>query len=71
MDHFTYFMLRLRHPAETAAGPAVMGVIQHLATGDKRVFGDAGELVELLLTWSEARHSKVDPVESKSNAHVQ
>lgn len=70
MDHFTYFMLRLRHPVETAAGPAVTGIIQHLATGEKRVFGDAGELVELLLAWSEARHSKVDPVGGKSNALV-
>jgi hypothetical protein len=49
MEQFSYYMIRIRHdspgdhPAEQLAG-----VVERLATGEKRSFADCDELLRLL-----------------------
>lgn len=59
MDHFTYFMLRLRGRREPGSGPGITGIVQQLSTGEKRTFADAGELLALLLEWPGPPESNV------------
>jgi hypothetical protein len=70
VDHVSYFMLRLRRTGGAAAAAAVAGTVQHLSTGEKRTFGNAGELIELLLAWSDPPPSKLHPGQDRSNAVV-
>lgn len=70
MAHFSYFMLRLRRASEPGPVAAVTGTLQQLSTSEKRAFGDIGELVDLLLAWSEPSGSKVGPAGGEGNALV-
>lgn len=70
MDHFSYFMLRLRQVDPPAAAAAVTGTVQQLSTGEKRTFADADELLALLAAWSHPRPSKLEPSVGESNNAV-
>lgn len=70
MDHFSYFMLRVRRTGEPGSATEVTGTLQQLSTGEKRVFGDPAELVDLLLSWSESNGSKLGPGSGEGNALV-
>lgn len=50
--HFDYFMIRSRR--RTVGGSTTLsGLVEHLATGEKRRFDDGKELLQLLSDWSE------------------
>jgi hypothetical protein len=69
VDHFSYFMLRLRR-GDPPAAAAVTGTVQQLSTGEKRAFADADELLALLAAWSYPRSSKLEPGAGESNKAV-
>ncbi len=70
MDHFSYFVLRLRHHGKPAPEPVLTGIVQQLSTGEKRAFTGTGELLDLLLHWPGPPDPKleVEPGESKTVA---
>jgi len=62
MDQFSYYMIRVQHARHSPADPhapanhraePLAGVVERLATGEKRSFADCDELVRLLNGWSE------------------
>ena len=67
MDPITYFMLRVQR-ARDAASTVVYGTLQDLSTGEKRAFGDTGELVDLLRAWSEPREANLDRHDGAGNS---
>ena len=68
MDQFSYYMIRVQHPPADHA-PAdrdaptehrreqLAGVVEQLATGEKRSFADCDELLRLLNGWGEGRNN--------------
>lgn len=50
--HYDYFMIRSRRrtPGDSAT---LSGLVEHLATGEKRPFDDGRELLRLLSDWPE------------------
>jgi len=48
---YDYFMVRSSRPAPGHAG-TIRGLVEHLATGEKRRFDDGSELLKLLSNWS-------------------
>lgn len=49
--HYDYFMIRSRR--RTAGDSTLSGLVEHLATGEKRRFDDGSELLRLLSNWPE------------------
>lgn len=49
--HYDYFMIRSRR--RTTGDSTISGIVEHLATGEKRRFDDGRELLRLLSDWSE------------------
>lgn len=52
MIQYCYFTIRIQNVAEEAGERGLSGVIERLATGEKREFGSSSELVELVTAWS-------------------
>jgi hypothetical protein len=48
VDQFTYFMIRLRRPLDAVPPELLTGVVERLASGEKRTFSSADELLLLL-----------------------
>ena len=55
LDLYSYYMIRLRQPPRGLEGPAVgcAGLAERVATGEKRSFSTAGELIGVLTLWAE------------------
>ncbi len=56
MDRFSYFMIRVRQPLtpdRSEAGAPLAGVVERLASGEKRSFESGVELLRLIGTWPE------------------
>jgi hypothetical protein len=70
VDHFSYFMLRLRHREEPAPDHGITGIVQQLSTGEKRAFTNVGELLDLLLDWARPPTPKLGTDYGESNAVV-
>lgn len=53
MERFSYFMIRVAQPDAESATPAgrLAGVIERLASGEKRTFDGADELLLLVTAW--------------------
>lgn len=51
LERFAYFMVRIRQePGGASAGP-VTGMVERLATGEKRNFSSGAELLETVRDW--------------------
>jgi hypothetical protein len=48
MDEYDYFMIRIRRPAADALGQPLSGVLERLATGEKKGFESDAELLRLV-----------------------
>ena len=61
--YFAYYMIRLSQPrVEVGGGDGELaGMVERLATGEKRSFESAGELVQLLGAWPPRRRSIEGP----------
>ena len=61
MERFAYYMIRMAQPHEDSASDAerVTGVIERLASGEKRTFGNADELLRLVTEWPGSRQARV------------
>jgi hypothetical protein len=52
-ERFTYFMLRIRRPEELP-DDSVSGLVEQLATGEKRSFASMEELIRIIRRWLDA-----------------
>ncbi len=50
--HYDYFMIRSRRRTQ-GDSTTIRGLVEHLATGEKRRFDDGRELLRLLSDWSD------------------
>jgi hypothetical protein len=53
MDRFTYFLVRVRQPFGREAG-RLAGLVERLATGEKRSFASGEELLRSVAHWPDA-----------------
>jgi hypothetical protein len=53
VERFTYFMVRIRRPAELPDA-TLSGLVEQLATGEKRNFASAEELIRIVGSWPDA-----------------
>ncbi len=52
MDEFSYYMIRIHRAPVEHRPESLAGVVERLATGEKRSFADCDELLRLLGGWS-------------------
>ena len=60
-EMFASYMIRVRRPRASGDGAELAGVVERLATGEKRSFESAGELAHLLGAWPQRRRSIEGP----------
>jgi hypothetical protein len=53
MEKFAYFMIRVQAPAQDGA-TTFGGLVERLATGEKRSFQSGDDLVRLVSDWSDS-----------------
>ena len=53
MERFSYFMIRVSQPTESgvAMPTSLTGVVERLASREKRTFGSGEELLRLVAEW--------------------
>jgi hypothetical protein len=54
VERFAYFMVRIRRPDELP-DDSFSGLVEQLATGEKRSFASAEELIRIVRSWPDAQ----------------
>jgi hypothetical protein len=54
VERFNYFMVRIRRPGERPDA-SFSGLVEQLATGEKRSFGSAEELIRIVRSWPDSQ----------------
>jgi len=53
VEQFAYFMIRVRREPTGAPGGRLAGIVERLASGEKRSFDTGAELLDVVTGWAE------------------